>query len=134
VPRALKDLGLLDYLAHFTGRGEMALFPLLRLKGRRGDLYPSFGGWFADYVYDHGVLPRSAERQPVREFRHTWTTAARASGIARDAREYLQGRKAPGRGTSDDDYGFTDVLAEQIDRLTFPVDIVALVPRWRLSE
>ena len=130
VPQGLADMGLLDYVSHLIDGGETALFPLLRLKGRRGDLYPSFGGWFADYLYDHGVLPRGVGRQPVREFRHTWTTAARTSGVARDAREYLQGRKPPGRGTSDEECGLKDGLAEQIDRLSFPVDIAALVPRW----
>ena len=130
IPEALVALGLLDYHRFLEQRGEKALFPQLRLKGRRGGLYPSFGGWFADYVYDHGVIPRGAERQPVREFRHTWTTAARTSGIARDAREYLQGRKPAGRGTTDEDYGVKDGLADQIDRLEFPIDLMGLVPPW----
>ena len=60
-----------------------------------------------------------------------YTTAARASGIARDAREYIQGRKPDGRGTSDEIYGFKNDLGDQIDRLQFKVDIVRLVPRWR---
>lgn len=131
VPQALLDLGLPQYLNFLRREGSTALFPLLRLKGRRGDLYSSFGGWFGDYLYDNGVLSRGTGRQPVREFRHTWTTAARASGIARDAREYLQGRKPPGRGTTDDDYGEKHVLSDQISRLVFPLDITALVPVWR---
>lgn len=130
IPHGLIELGLLDYHRFLAQRGETALFPKLRVKGRRGGLYESFGGWFADYIYAQGVLSRGAERQPVREFRHTWTTAARTSGIARDAREYLQGRKPPGRGTTDEDYGVKDGLADQIDRLVFPIDLVALVPRW----
>jgi integrase len=131
IPNALVDLGLLDYHKYLQDAGELALFPLLRVKGKRGALYESFGGWFGEYLYEQGVIPRDAGRQPVREFRHTWTTAARASGIARDAREYLQGRLSPGRGSSDDEYGEKLALGDQIDRLAFKVDIVALVPRWR---
>lgn len=131
IPQALLDLGLLDYHAYLQDRKELALFPLLRVKGARGGLYESFGGWFGQYVYDQGVLPRDAGRQPVREFRHTWTTAARASGIAKDAREYIQGRMSSGRKSSDDDYGEFEALGNQIDKLQLKVDIVALVPRWR---
>lgn len=131
IPQPLIDLGLLAYHDHLNLEGETALFPLLRVKGKRGGLYESLGGWLGEYVYDHGVLPRGERRQPVREFRHTWTTAARASGIARDAREYIQGRKPDGRGTSDEDYGFKNDLGDQIDRLRFKVDIVGLVPRWK---
>lgn len=131
VHQALLDLGLLDYRQHLERHGQLALFPSLRIKGARGGLYESFGGWFADYIYDHGVLPRGAGRQPVREFRHTWATAARASGIAKDAREYMQGRASGGRHSSDDDYGEHMPLGSQIDHLKFKVDILSIVPRWK---
>jgi len=63
---------------------ERCQHPRLRRKGKREGIYQSFGGWFGDYVYDNQVLPRGAGRQPVREFRHTWTSAARASGTGFD--------------------------------------------------
>jgi hypothetical protein len=44
-----------------------------------------------EYVYENGVLKAGEGRQPVREFRHTWTTAARLSRIPREAMEYIQG-------------------------------------------
>ncbi|MFD1959186.1 hypothetical protein ACFSHP_09030 [Novosphingobium panipatense] len=128
IPQALVDLGLLDYHTHLQNDGQSALFPLLRLKGKRGGLYDSFGGWFGPYIYDQGVLQRNSGRQPVREFRHTWTTAARNCGIAKDARVYIQGRTSSGPRSSDDDYGEFSGLGNQIDRLQFKVDIVALVP------
>jgi len=136
VPRALLDLGLPDYLAHLQGSGELALFPLLRRKNRRPGIYDSFGGWFGEYVYEQGVLPRDAGRKPVREFRHTWSTAARSSGIYREAMEFIQGHTAQG-GSSSEEYGDRRALGNQIDKLKIidmhgeEVDIVSFVPRWK---
>lgn len=136
VPQPLLDLGLIDYRSFLVRGDELALFPKLRRKNRRPGIYDSFGGWFAGYVYDHGVLERGAGRLPVREFRHTWTTAARSSGIYREAQEYIQGHKAPGGNSSNEAYGHDHVLSEQIERLRIidmhgeEVDIVQLVPRW----
>lgn len=136
VPQPLLDLGLIDYRSHLEGQEELALFPLLTRKNRRPGIYDSFGSWFVSYVYDHGVLDRDHGRKPVREFRHTWTTAARASGIYREAQEYIQGHKAPGGSSSNEDYGHDNVLADQIDKLQIvdmhgeEVDLVQIVPRW----
>lgn len=136
IPQPLLDLGLIDYRSYLERKGELALFPQLRRKNRRPGIYDSFGGWFAGYVYDYGVLERGAGRLPVREFRHTWTTAARSSGIYREAQEYIQGHKAPGGNSSNEAYGHDHVLADQIERLRIidmngeEVDIVSLVPRW----
>ncbi|WP_226698838.1 hypothetical protein [Qipengyuania gaetbuli] len=136
VPQPLLELGLLDYASWLRSREQLALFPLLTRKNRRPGIYDSFGGWFADYVYGHGVLERDTGRKPVREFRDTWTTAARSSGIYREAQEYIQGHKAPRGGSSNSDYGSTEVLGSQIDKLRIvdmageEVDIVSLVPRW----
>lgn len=136
VPQPLLDLGLLDYRAHLEGQGDLALFPRLTRKNRRPGIYDSFGGWFAGYVYDHGVLEQGTGRKPVREFRDTWTTAARYSEIYREAQEYIQGHKAPGGNSSNEHYGHDHVLANQIERLRIvdmhgeEVDIVGIVPRW----
>lgn len=131
IPQPLLGLGLLDYRKKLEDNGDLALFPNLRIKGARGGLYESFGGWFNEYVYGHGVLARATGRQPFREFRHTWTTAARASGLSQDAREYIQGRKPNGKSSSDDDYGEHVPLGDQIDSLRFKVDIMSIVPRWK---
>ena len=120
-----------------SGRRELALFPRLTRKNRRPGIYDSFGGWFSGYVYEHGVLPRDTGRKPVREFRDTWTTAARSSGIYREAQEYIQGHKPPGGGSSNASYGADGVLGAQIDKLRIidlhgeEVDVAASLPRWR---
>ncbi|MDD3798296.1 MAG: hypothetical protein PHE36_03850 [Novosphingobium sp.] len=131
VPLPLLSLNFAGYVQHLKGQGEETLFPQLRVRNKFGRLYSSFGDKWCAHIYDQGILPRAAGRQPMREFRHTWTTAARASGIARDAREYIQGRKSPGRVSTDDDYGEFEALAQQLDRLRFEVDILELVKPWR---
>jgi len=131
VPKALLDLGLLDYRQYLEDRGEVAMFPLLRRKGKRSGIYASFGEWMCDYIYDHGVLERGGGRQPVREFRHTWTSAARASKIPREAMEYIQGHRPPDGGSSHEVYGERHVLGNWIEQLAFKVDVAALVKPWK---
>ncbi|TCU61267.1 hypothetical protein EDF58_101581 [Novosphingobium sp. PhB57] len=132
VPQSLIDLGLLAYRKSLQEAGEAALFPLLRRKGKRSGIYASFGEWMCEYVYRHGVLKAGAGRQPVREFRHTWTTAARASKIPREAMEYIQGHRPPDGGSSHEIYGERDVLGNWIDQLSFKVDPRLLVRCWRV--
>lgn len=130
VPLPLVSLGLPRYLEWLTKRGEVALFPQLRLRNKFSYLYASFGERWREHIYAQGILTAGTGRQPMREFRHTWATAARTSGIARDAREYIQGRKDRGFATTDDLYGHFEGLASQIDLLAFPVDVLTLVKPW----
>lgn len=130
LPQPLIDLGLPEYLRQLQAAGETALFPLLRLKGKRSGIYSSFGEWFCEYIYSAGILDRAAGRQPVREFRHTWTTAARASRIPREAQEYIQGHRAPGGGSAHEGYGERDDLGQWIEQLALPVDVTAIVKPW----
>lgn len=138
LPGALTELGLLDYIQHLKHAGEVALFPLLRRKNKRPGIYDSFGNWFSDYVYDAGVLQRGQGRKPVREFRDTWSTAARICRIPREAMQYIQGHKAEGSDATSDSYGEFGVhgrmteMFRVVDKHRDEVDIVGLVPRWRL--
>ena len=131
VPNALLDLGLLQYREFLQLEGELALFPLLRRKGKRPGIFASFGEWMCDYVYDHGVLIRDTGRQPVREFRHTFSTASRASRLPKDAMKYIQGHKDSDDNSSSDDYGELDDLGDRIDDFQLRVNILALVKPWR---
>ena len=130
VPQPLLELGLLRYCEYLRAKDELALFPLLRRKGKRSGLFASFGEWMGGYIYNHGVLQRSTGRQPVREFRHTWSTAARNSRIPREAMEYIQGHRAPGGGSSNEGYGERGGLGEHIDDLRLPVNVMSLVVPW----
>jgi len=134
IPQPLVELGLLAYRQHLVDAGHTALFPLLRVKGKRGHIFPYFGEWWSSYVYENGVLKAGTGRQPFRELRHTWSTAARSSRIYREAMEYIQGHKAPGGGSSNAEYGETDGLGDQIDDLRFRVDILKLVKPWQPPE
>ncbi|MBD8619303.1 hypothetical protein IFT67_10265 [Sphingomonas sp. CFBP 13728] len=119
VPQPLIALGLLDYLEWLRANGDTALFPKLTLKSARKLLFPSFGPWWSLYLRENDAVPVGGGRQPAREFRHTWTTAARLSGIPRDAREYLQGHSAA-NGTANEGYGDLTPLGLTIDSLVFP--------------
>lgn len=91
IPQPLMDLGFLRYVEHVRASGEAALFPALRTKGERKLLFAGFSEWWGAYLREHKALPEG--KRQSREFRHFWSTAARVSGIAREAMEYIQGHK-----------------------------------------
>jgi integrase len=117
IPAALLELNFLAYVEAVRSSGELALFPRLRTKGERGLLWPVFGEWWSGYLKEHAV-PLAPGKRPAREFRHVWTTAARASGLPREATEYIQGHKAAG-GSAHEDYGSREPLGLWIDKLRF---------------
>lgn len=130
LPIALIDLGLPDYLDALKEKGETALFPELRTRGERGLLFPSFGGWWSAYLDENGVKPAGEGRQPAREFRHVWTTAARESGIPREAIEFIQGHSAAA-GSAHEDYGQKDAYGLQIDRWALEGLDLSIVQPWK---
>lgn len=133
VPQPLIDMGILEYLEHLRTAGEVALFPMLRTRGARGLLFASWGEWWGKLLRSHSILEEAGyQRQPVREFRHTWTTAARASGITREAREYIQGHKAAG-GTANEGYGDLEPLGKLLSDLKFDGVDLSMVKPWRRS-
>ncbi|SMC31062.1 hypothetical protein [Novosphingobium sp. B1] len=130
IPQPLLDLGLLRYRQALQDAGELALFPLLRRKGKRSGIFASFGEWMGPYVYEQGVLEPGTGRQPVREFRHTWSTAARASRIPKEAMKYIQGHKDEDDRSASDGYGDLKALGDRIEDFRLPVDILKLVRPW----
>jgi integrase len=119
VPQPLLDLGLLDYVRHLQKAGEEALFPRLRTKGKRGLLFAGFGDWWRGYLEAQGVRLAGVGRQPARETRHTWSTAARRSGIPRESMAYIQGHALPD-ATAGEGYGDLNPLGAAIDKLEYP--------------
>ncbi|MFL6843881.1 MAG: hypothetical protein ACJ8ER_03255 [Allosphingosinicella sp.] len=117
IPRSLLDLGFLEYVTAMREAGEAALFPKLRTKGERGLLFAGFSEWWSRYLREQKV-PLAPGKRPAREFRHTWTTAARASGLPREAMEYIQGHRAAG-GSAHEVYGSREPLGRWIDQLCF---------------
>ena len=118
IPQPLIDLGLLRYRQSIMNSNEVALFPRLRTKGERGYLFPGLGLWWSDYLKENGVHLKGTGRQPTREFRHTWSTAARSSGIPRENMAYIQGHKLPDE-TAGESYGDLSPLGFALDRLRF---------------
>ena len=49
--------------------------------------------WWSNYLKANGVQLKGEGRQPMRQFRHTWSTAARISGLRRENMAYIQGHK-----------------------------------------
>lgn len=114
VHRELIRLGFIDFVLAAAGAGEQALFPRLTVTNRRGQLAAKWGEWWGSYIRAAGVVTT----QPAHAFRHTWTTAARACGVPKDAREYIQGHA--GDGSTNDSYGDLSVLGREIDKLSYP--------------
>lgn len=120
IPHELIRIGLINYVESLRTAGELALFPLLRLKGgARRELNAGWTEWWGQYLRKHGLLGDAGSgRQPAREFRHTWTAAARASGIAEEDREYIQGHSTAQK-SANVRYGSREAHGLSIDGLEF---------------
>lgn len=129
LPSALIALGLIDYVEWVRGQGATALFPLLSIKNARGHLFPGWGEWWSAYLKRNGAFPAGSKRRAAREFRHNWTTAARVSGIGKEAREYIQGHTAAG-ASANEGYGSKVSLGLAIDRLDYPALDLSGVKVW----
>ena len=131
IPNALIALGFLDFVAWARASGNTALFPRLTLKNARRHLFPGWGEWWSKYLRLHGAFPAGLKRRASREFRHNWATAARAGGIDRETREYIQGHTAPAAHASEGErYGSKNPLGLAIDRLDYPGLDLTGVRRW----
>lgn len=131
LPSEVIGLGFGDYVAWLDDCGEQALFPALRTKGERGELWPSFGDWWGGYLADHGARPM--DKRPAREFRPTWATIARESGVSREAQEYLMGH-APDASDMNARYGSRDPLRREMRKLSFDGWGLDKVRRWAVPS
>jgi integrase len=127
LPSIVIDLGFADYVAWLANRNELALFPDLRPKGARGELWPTFGQWWGSYLADHGARPTG--KRPAREFRPTWATIARECGVSREAQEYLMGH-APDASDMNARYGSRQPLSREMDKLSFDGWGLEQVKKW----
>lgn len=123
----LIGLGFLDYVEWLRARGELALFPSLRPKGERRELFASFGAWWSGYLRENGVALDG--KRPAREFRPTWATIARECGVSREAQEYLMGH-APDANDMNARYGSRDPLRREMRKLSFDGWGLEKARRW----
>ncbi|AKI02640.1 hypothetical protein IMCC20628_03959 [Hoeflea sp. IMCC20628] len=117
VAKRMLDLGFIEYVDQLRRSGEEALFPLLTTKGRRNYLHAGFATWWGQYLRDHNAIPDSGNK-PLRDFRGTWTTAASASGVREEERDWIQGHYYGKGKTSNRSYGVRD-YGEMINQVEF---------------
>jgi integrase len=130
---SLLSLGFLDYVDGLRRQGETALFPLLRVKGKRNYLHESFGEWWRDYTRSHKAIPQSGNK-PLRDFRATWTTAASRSGLTEEEREWIQGHYVSKAKTSNRTYGLRE-FGDRINKITYKnLDLSHLVADGALER
>lgn len=116
LPRVVIELGFPNYLRWLGDSGELAMFPGLRTKGARKELWPSFGEWWGAYLQENGARPSG--KRPAREFRPTWATIARECGVTRDAQVYLMGH-APDASDMNARYGSRESLRREMRNISF---------------
>lgn len=130
VPQELKRLGLIDYVTHLRAEGELALFPLLTVKNKRGHLYSSVSEWWGQYIREQGVVLEGHGRRPYRDFRQTWATAAREAGIPEEAMSYLMGHSNK-RGPQTRKYGQKHAHGLRMVDVAYPKLDLSRVKPWR---
>lgn len=113
----LLRFGFLDYVHKLRQQDETALFPFLRVKGKRNYLHESFGEWWRDYARLHKAIAQSGNK-PLRDFRATWTTAASRSGLTEEEREWIQGHYVTKAKTSNRTYGLRE-FGNRVNRITY---------------
>lgn len=131
VPELLINLGLIDYVNHLKSEGQLALFPLLTVKNKkRGYLYSSVAEWWGPYIREGGVVLEGLGRRPYRDFRTTWATAARNSGLTEDVMGYLMGHSIKS-GPQTRRYGQRDALGKRMAEVLYPkLDFSKVLP-WQ---
>ncbi|MDX0702001.1 hypothetical protein GOD03_17335 [Sinorhizobium medicae] len=117
IAKRLRDLGFIEYVESLKKAGELALFPKLTTKGKRGYLHSSFATWWGKYLRDNGAIPEVGNK-PLRGFRDAWTTAAARSGLTEEEREWIQGHYVSKGKTSNRRYGVRD-FGSKIDQISF---------------
>jgi integrase len=131
LPNVLIELGFGDYVGWLRRRRDRALFPALRPKGQRGELFARFGDWWSGYLRANGVSLNG--KRPAREFRPTWATIARECGVSREAQVYLMGH-APDASDMNARYGSREPLSREMHKLSFDGWGLEKVQRWQLPS
>ncbi|MCS3738239.1 hypothetical protein [Rhizobium sp. BK661] len=129
ITKTLLDLGFTHYVEALKKSGQVALFPKLTMKGKRGYLHASFATWWGKYLREHGAIPETGNK-PLRGFRDAWTTAAARSGLTEEEREWIQGHYVSKGKTSNRRYGVRD-FGSKIDDITYKGLDLSKVKGWQ---
>lgn len=125
VPNVLIDLGLLRYLEWLRSNRETAVFPQLTLTTK--GLYHGWGKWWGRYVRKSAAIPK--DKRQGREFRHSFPTAARESGLSEDAIGYLLGHTSPNATTAG--YGDHSARGLEMSKVAFKGLDISGVRVWK---
>lgn len=125
VPSQLVNLGLPRYLEWLKANGEAALFP--KLTASTKGLHEAFSRFWGPYLRSHGIAGEG--KRQVREFRHNWTTAARASGISEGAISYLMGHSVS-TGPVTRSYGEHSPYGTEMEKLRYEGLDLSGVLQW----
>ena len=128
VPKVLLDLGLLRYLSWLKGSRQTAVFPELTLTTK--GLYNGWGRWWGRYTRACHALPK--DKRQAREFRHSFPTVARDSGLSEDAIGYLLGHTSPNVTTSG--YGDHSARGLEMLKVTFKGLDLTKVKLWQSPD
>ena len=128
VPKVLLDLGLLRYLSWLKGSRQTAVFPELTLTTK--GLYNGWGRWWGGYTRACHALPK--DKRQAREFRHSFPTVARDSGLSEDAIGYLLGHTSPNVTTSG--YGDHSARGLEMLKVTFKGLDLTKVKLWQSPD
>lgn len=128
VAKRLLDLGFIYYVESLKTQGQLALFPRLTTKGKRGYLHTSVASWWGKYLREHGAIPETGNKRP-RGFRDAWTTAAARCRLTEEEREWIQGHYVSKSETSNRRYGVRD-FGSKIDEISYKgLDLSKVRPR-----
>lgn len=115
VPRALVELGFIDYVNDTKQAGHVVLFPdVVRAPDRPAGEY--FSDWFLIYRRAQGVDKRWVD---FHAFRHTAATRLIDAGVSDSVADYLSGHASDKRGSARRYKHMQDLRAQQ-DKLTYP--------------
>lgn len=115
VPRALVELGFIDYVNDTKQAGHVVLFPdVVRAPGRPAGEY--FSDWFLIYRRGQCVDARWVD---FHAFRHTASTRLIDAGVSDSVADYLSGHASDKRGSARRYKHMQDLKAQQ-DKLAYP--------------
>lgn len=115
VPRALAELGFIDYVNDIKQAGHAVLFPdVVRAPERPAGEY--FSDWFLIYRRAQGVDQRWVD---FHAFRHTAATRLIDAGVSDSVADYLSGHASDKRGSARRYKHMQDLRAQQ-DKLAYP--------------
>jgi integrase len=132
---ALVELGLLDRVKALRAKGEVRLFPGLKVRPSTGNLSGTAGQWFTRYRRNCGVGGAGGEKSAkvFHSFRHTLITRAKFLGLDRRAVKELVGHEQGEFSDVTGRYEGAFLVQHLYDAVILKLDFGAVVDLERLK-